>query len=201
LNKNDDKNKKSNIRENLNNIPPITSVPSIIDEPSKIIEKDKLQELITSLNNVSITSSSSDKELFTDINSKLDKINSILSSTQTTTADFDINKELTELLAQVTTLNGLKNQLNELPFNTFEKIYVENCIAPLLSVLYQLSIAAASFKDTSQSLSASTTTRRKTHKIKKYEKTTYDMMDQINCLYDLLEPKIYNFIEIICKCK
>lgn len=201
MNIKDDNNKNGNPRETPNNIPPITSVPGIIDEPPKIIQNDKLQELINSLNNVSITSSSSDKELFMDINSKLDKINSILSSTQTATTNLDLNKELTELLAQVTTLNGLKNQINELPFNTFEKIYVENCIAPLLSVFYQLSIAAASFKDTAQSLSLSTTTRRKTHKIKKYEKTTYEIMDQITCLYNLLEPKIYNFIEIICKCK
>jgi len=201
MNKKDDNNKNCTPRENQNTIPPITSVPGIIDAPPKIVENEKLQELINSLNNVSITSSSSDKELFMDINSKLDKINSILNSTQTTTEELDITKELTELLAQVTTLNGLKNQLNELPFNTFEKIYVENCIAPLLTVFYQLSIAAASFKDTSQSLSLSTTTRRKTHKIKKYEKTSYDIMDQITCLYNLLEPRIYNFIEIICKCK
>lgn len=161
----------------------------------------KIQELINSLNSTNISSLAGNKEVVNEVNNKLDSITKLLTPTTSTTSTTDINAELSTILTYVTNINLLKNQLTQLPFNPFERIYVENCITPLLTVFYELAITAASYKDTAQSLSNSTTTRRKTHKIKKYERTTYKMMDQITCLYDLLEDRIYDFINIICKCK
>lgn len=189
-------------REIVPQPPPTLEGINILDENKTLPSSDnKLQELISVLNSANISSLAGDKEIFNKVNSNLDSINKLLTQNASTTSTTDINTELTKILTYVTTINSLKNQLNELPFNPFEKIYVENCINPILTVFYQLAITAASYKDTSQSLSNSTTTRRKTHKIKKYERTTYKMMDQITCLYDLLDDRICDFINIICKCK
>lgn len=197
-------------KNNFNEREEISTLENILDEgkflniSSNIPAKSEIQNLINSLNNLNISSLNGDKELYTDINSKLDSINNILAKTSdnsTIGSDTTALEDLKGILEYITTINALKNQLNELPFNTFEKIYVENCITPTLTVFYQLCIAAASFKDTAQSLSLSTTTKRKTHKIKDYEKTTYEIMDQIQCLYDILEHRIYDFIKVLCKCK
>lgn len=196
-------NNKFNEREATPPSPPPTTLEQItmFNKSENIPSDNKLQELISVLNSANISSLAGNKEIFNEVNSNLDSINKILTQNASTTSTTDINTELTKILTYVTTINSLKNQLNELPFNPFEKIYVENCINPILTVFYQLAITAASYKDTSQSLSNSTTTRRKTHKIKKYERTTYKMMDQITCLYDLLDDRICDFINIICKCK
>jgi len=173
-----------------------------------LIGENQLQNLINSLNNLNISSLNGDSSLYSDINNKLDSINKLLSTHNDNSSNNTDNSSptsvldsLNSVLQHVTTINALKNQLNELPFNTFEKVYVENCITPALTVLYQLVISAASFKDTAQSLSLSTTTKRKTHKIKDYEKTTYEIMDQIQCIYDILEHRINDFIKILCQCK
>ncbi|EQB89225.1 hypothetical protein J2Z44_003931 [Clostridium punense] len=203
------KNKKEP-RNDFNEREEISTLENILDEgeflniSSNIPAKSEIQSLINSLNNLNISSLNGDKDLYTDINSKLDSINNILAKTSdnsTIGSDTTALEDLKGILEYITTINALKNQLNELPFNTFEKIYVENCITPTLTVFYQLCIAAASFKDTAQSLSLSTTTKRKTHKIKDYEKTTYEIMNQIQCLYDILEHRIYDFIKVLCKCK
>lgn len=197
-------------RNDINKREEISALENIVDEgaffnkSSNIPTKSELQSLINSLNNLNISSLNGDKNLYTDINSKLDSINNMLAKTSdnsTMGSDTTALEDLKGILEYITTINALKNQLNELPFNTFEKIYVENCITPTLTVFYQLCIAAASFKDTAQSLSLSTTTKRKTHKIKDYERTTYEIMDQIQCLYDILEHRIYDFIKVLCKCK
>lgn len=174
---------------------------TMFNKIENIPSADKLQELINSLNSANISSLAGNKEAFNEVSSKLDSITKSLTTKASTTSTTDINAELTTILTYVTNINLLKNQLTQLPFNPFERIYVENCITPLLTIFYELAIAAASYKDTSQSLSNSTTTKRKTHKIKKYERTTYRMMDQITCLYDLLDDRICDFINIICKCK
>lgn len=191
----------------------IDPIPIINEEKTsnampKLIGENQLQDLINSLNNLNISSLNGDKSLYSDINNKLDSINKLLNANNDKTSNNTGNgsstsvlDSLNSVLQHVTTINALKNQLNELPFNTFEKIYVENCITPALTVLYQLVISAASFKDTAQSLSLSTTTKRKTHKIKDYEKTTYEIMDQIQCIYEVLEPRINDFIKILCQCK
>jgi len=203
------KNKKEprndfNEREEISTLENILDKGEFLNISSNIPAKSEIQSLINSLNNLNISSLNGDKDLYTDINSKLDSINNILTKTSdnsTIGSDTTALEDLKGILEYITTINALKNQLNELPFNTFEKIYVENCITPTLTVFYQLCIAAASFKDTAQSLSLSTTTKRKTHKIKDYEKTTYEIMDQIQCLYDILEHRIYDFIKVLCKCK
>lgn len=203
------KNKKEprndfNEREEISTLENILDKGEFLNISSNIPAKSEIQSLINSLNNLNISSLNGDKDLYTDINSKLDSINNILAKTSdnsTIGSDTTALEDLKGILEYITTINALKNQLNELPFNTFEKIYVENCITPTLTVFYQLCIAAASFKDTAQSLSLSTTTKRKTHKIKDYEKTTYEIMDQIQCLYDILEHRIYDFIKVLCKCK
>ncbi|MEG0775521.1 hypothetical protein [Clostridium sp.] len=169
--------------------------------PSPNLNKDEIQNLITSLNNSNISSLNGNKDLYNDINSKLEAINKLLINNSTSSPETSETGILKDLLGQITTINSLKLQINELPFSPFERIYVENCINPLLTIFYQLAISAASIKDTSQSLSLSTTTKRKTHKIKRYERTTYELMDQIDCIHDILKDRIYDFIEIICKCK
>jgi hypothetical protein len=181
-----------------------SSVLNIVtsDIPSlPTLNKDEIQKLINSLNSSNISSFDGNKDLYSDINNKLDAISKLLDNNTITSTDSSLNADLEEMLKYVTTINSLKLQINELPFSPFERIYVENCINPLLTIFYQLAISAASFKDTAQSLSLSTTTKRKTHKIKKYERTTYEIMDQINCIHGILEHRIYDFIEIICKCK
>jgi hypothetical protein len=169
--------------------------------PNPTLYKDEIQNLINSLNSTNISSLNGNKDLYNDINSKLDTINKLLSNNSTSSSETSETGIFEDLLGHITTINSLKIQINELPFSPFERIYVENCITPLLTIFYQLAISAASFKDTAQSLSLSTTTKRKTHKIKRYEKTTYEIMDQINCIHDILQDRIYDFIEIICKCK
>lgn len=192
-----------NKREEISVLENIVNKGEFLNTSSEMPTKNQIQNLINSLNNLNISSLNGDKNLYTDINNKLDSINNMLAKSDTSIMESDTTAldELKGTLEYITTINALKNQLNELPFNTFEKIYVENCITPTLTVFYQLCIAAASFKDTAQSLSLSTTTKRKTHKIKDYEKTTYEIMDQIQCLYDILEHRIYDFIKVLCKCK
>jgi hypothetical protein len=201
------KEKIDNNKFNERQVTPPSPAPAALEEITmfnkieNIPSADKLQELINSLNTANISSLAGNKEILNEVSSNLDSITKLLTPKPSTTSTTDINAELTTILTYVTNINLLKNQLTQLPFNPFERIYVENCITPLLTIFYELAIAAASYKDTSQSLSNSTTTRRKTHKIKKYERTTYRMMDQITCLYDLLDDRICDFINIICKCK
>lgn len=113
----------------------------------------------------------------------------------------DIQESLTSLLTIITSINSIKNQLNILKFNTYEKVFVENCIAPFLIALVQLSSVCSSVMGATQLLNVSTTTKRKTSKIKKSEKTAYKILEQINYIYPIVECRLYELLNESCNCK
>lgn len=135
------------------------------------------------------------------ISSNLDKINeSSAASASDPNAIISLSDELLSLTEITTSLNILRTQLNLLTLNDYESLYIANSILPLLQILSQLSTTSSYIMTTSQLLNNSTTTKRKTSKLKKVEKTTYKMLEQINCVYPVLECRIYNLINNMCKC-
>lgn len=135
------------------------------------------------------------------ISSNLDKINeSSVKSASDPDAIFALKDELISLTQITASLNTLRTQLNLLTINDYELLYVNNCILPLIQILSQLSNTSSLIMATVQLLNDSTTTKRKTSKLKKVEKTAYKILEQINCIYPILECRIYNFINNMCKC-
>lgn len=135
------------------------------------------------------------------ISSSLDKINeSSTKSASDPTAIFSLKDELISLTQITTSLNRLRTQLNLLTLNDYEALYMNNCILPLLQILSQLSTTSSLVMETVELLNNSTTTKRKTAKLKKFEKTAYKILEQINCVYPMLECRVYNFINTMCKC-
>ncbi|MEG2657673.1 MAG: hypothetical protein RSA29_18490 [Clostridium sp.] len=109
-----------------------------------------------------------------------------------------VDDDLTSLARIATSLNVLKTQLNFLQFNDYELLYVANCVTPLLQIMRELSSISSFIMTSTQFLNNSTTLKRKTGKLKKNEKTVYKILDQINCMYPILECRIYNLINNIC---
>ncbi|WP_346931279.1 hypothetical protein [Clostridium sp.] len=135
------------------------------------------------------------------ISSSLDKINeSSTESASDPSTLLSLKDELLSLTEITTSLNALRTQLNLLTLNDYEALYVANCISPLLQILSQLSSDSSFIMATVDLLNNSTTTKRKTAKLKKSEKTAYKILEQINCAYPILECRIYNFINNICRC-
>ncbi len=112
-----------------------------------------------------------------------------------------INDDLTSLNEIIKNINTLKTQLNLLKLNDYEALYTANCLSPLLQITNSLAITSTSIMSTTQLLNNSNTTKRKTSKIKRSEKTVYNILEQINCIYPILECRIYNFINNICNDK
>lgn len=136
------------------------------------------------------------------ISSSLDKINESSSESASDPSTLlSLKSELLSLTEITTSLNVLKTQLNLLALNDYESLYVANCISPLLQILIQLSNTSYLTMGTTQLLNNSTITKRKTSKLKKAEKTAYKILEQINCVYPVLECRIYNFINNICNCE
>ncbi len=166
-----------------------------------------LNEAIESEGNVSNLIQSLDllSENLQILYNKSSDLDSILSapnietSTETpTTSNLNIQSQLTSLLDLVTSINSLKAQVNLLSFNNYEITYMANCVTPLTIALVQLSTISASIMATTQLLNASTTTKRKTAKLKKSEKTVYSILQQINCIYPIIECRLYELINQIC---
>ena len=135
------------------------------------------------------------------ISSNLDKINeSSAASASDPNAIISLSDELLSLTEITTSLNILRTQLNLLTLNDYESLYIANSILPLLQILSQLSTTSSYIMTTAQLLNNSTTTKRKTSKLKKVEKNTYKMLEQINCVYPVLECRIYNLINNMCTC-
>jgi hypothetical protein len=136
------------------------------------------------------------------ISSSLDKINE---SSSASASDSDtllsLKSELLSLTEITTSLNVLRTQLNLLSLNDYEALYVTNCILPLLQTMYQLSSTSSFIMASTQLLNNSTTTKRKTSKLKSIEKTSYKILEQINCIYPIVEDRIYNFVNNICNCE
>ncbi len=136
------------------------------------------------------------------ISSSLDKINE---SSSASASDSDtllsLKSELLSLTEITTSLNVLRTQLNLLSLNDYEALYMTNCILPLLQILTQLSNTSSFIMASIQLLNNSTTTKRKTSKLRKVEKTAYKILEQINCVYPIVEDRIYNFVNNICNCK
>lgn len=136
------------------------------------------------------------------ISSSLDKINE---SSSASASDSDtllsLKGELLSLTEITTSLNVLRTQLNLLSLNDYEALYMTNCILPLLQILTQLSNTSSFIMASIQLLNNSTTTKRKTSKLRKVEKTAYKILEQINCVYPIVEDRIYNFVNNICNCE
>lgn len=173
------------------------------------MDNENIKEIADSINNLSSLIEHSLENLNkithdsmnTSIASSNTSIDLSEASTDTSTTDSLLPIVASELssLAQITTsLNTLKTQLNFLKLNDYEILYVANCISPLLQIIQQLSSTSSFIMTSTQLLNNSTTTKRKSPKIKRSEKTAYKILEQVNCVYSVLECRIYTLINDIC---
>lgn len=86
--------------------------------------------------------------------------------------------------------NRIKRELSELPLDPREKAYLENSVFPLIDLLYKLSNTSSSLAASLLYLSQSYTTKPKRGKIKKTEKTIYDINENCDILFKFIEKRI-----------
>lgn len=171
---------------------------SIMNTKANKSVNELIDEIILKLNKMKTSNINEINSLCKEVMERINKFKSLLLQNDNGLSQTSINDMLVKLLEFVTTLNGLKNQLTYLPFNPFNKIYVENCIQPIMSIQVNLTSASSAYLASSKLLSVSTVVKRKTYKIRKYEKAAYRMMDLSNCVNSVLEKRINRFIYINC---
>lgn len=157
-----------------------------------------IDEIILKLNKMKTSNINEINSLCREVMGKINTFKTLLLQNDNGFSQTSINDMLVKLLEFVTTLNGLKNQLTYLPFNPFKKIYVESCLDPIMSIQVNLTSASSAYMSASRLLAFSTVVKRKTYKIRKYEKAAYRMIDLSNCVNSVLEKRINRFIYINC---
>ncbi|WP_027623897.1 hypothetical protein [Clostridium lundense] len=124
-----------------------------------------------------------------------DSTNDTTSNTSATTID----DSLTKLTSKLQTINTLREELIKLELNPEGRLYFNNDIVPLLTILYQLATTSVDLSTSANILSSSYLIKPNKSKLKDTFRLIYDMNEQCDDVYKLLEKKIEVLINIYCK--
>lgn len=109
------------------------------------------------------------------------------STTTTTTSNLD---KIIKIDTTLKTINSIKDELCKLPLDPCEKEFILNDITPILAVLTALSSVSANLATSVAILTTNPIVTRKKHKIKETIHTIYDINDQCDDLYEIIEKRV-----------
>ena len=87
-------------------------------------------------------------------------------------------------------INTIKEELCKLPLNPCELDYINNNIAPLLNVLYQLSTTSYNLSNSASVLSISSIVHPKRHELKETIRLTYKINESCEDVYQELKKRL-----------
>ncbi|MDP4178590.1 MAG: hypothetical protein Q8900_09655 [Bacillota bacterium] len=102
----------------------------------------------------------------------------------------DINSSLSEPLSAINNINSLKSGLCELPLDPCEQKFISNNITPLLSTLETLARTSYDLSYSVNILTNSPIVKPKRHELKDTIHTIYDINDQCEDIYEVIEKRI-----------
>lgn len=122
-------------------------------------------------------------------------------NTTSSTPGVNIDDSLAKITLKLQTINTLREELIKLELNPEGRLYFNNDIAPLLTVLYQLASTSVDLSTSVNILSSSYLVKPNKSKLKDTFKLVYDINEQCDDVYRLLAEKIEVLINISCKPK
>lgn len=119
--------------------------------------------------------------------------------TSSSTSSISIGDSLSELTSRLQTINTLREELIKLELDPEGRLYFNNDVSPMLTVLYELATASVDLATSANILSSLYVTKPKESKLKDTVKLVYDINEQCEDVYQILEKKIDVLIDIYCK--
>lgn len=104
-------------------------------------------------------------------------------------APADISAIIVQTAETLTALNTIKTELCKLPLDFCEKVYIENCIAPLEVAMELLSRTSYDLSTSVNILTTSPIVQRKKGELKDTIHTIYSINELVEDLYDVLKKR------------
>lgn len=115
-------------------------------------------------------------------------------ATTTTSTSAATNTSFLDKITKIDTtlriINSIKGEVCKLPLDPCEKEFILNDITPILAVLTALSSVSANLATSVAILTTNPIVSRKKHKIKETIHTIYDINDQCDDLYEIIEKRV-----------
>lgn len=102
----------------------------------------------------------------------------------------DINSCINTPLSAINNINSLKNALCELPLDPCEQKFISTNITPLLGVADLLGRLAYNLAYSTNVLTNSPIVKPKRHKLKETINTVYNINEQCQDIYDVIEERV-----------
>lgn len=110
-------------------------------------------------------------------------------------APADISAIIVKTAETLAALNTIKTELCKLPLDFCEKVYIENCIAPLEVVMELLARTGYDLSTSVNILTTSPIVQRKKGELKDTIHTIYRINEQVEDLYDVLKKRFKRIID------
>lgn len=120
------------------------------------------------------------------------------SETSEDTSSSSIFSDINTPLSTINNINSLKTALCDLPLNPCEQRFIATNITPLLSVLDLLGRVSYDLSYSVTILTNSPIVKPKRHKLIETIHTIYDINDQCQDIYDVIEPRVDTVLKGKC---
>lgn len=107
----------------------------------------------------------------------------------------DVTTAINNIDAMFTSINSIKTELCRLPLNFCERKYIENCVNPILTVLFFLTLTSYDLSLSVSILTSSPIVPRKKSKLKDTIHLIYNINEECEDLYKILKKRLKPIIQ------
>lgn len=104
--------------------------------------------------------------------------------------DIDVTEAINNTAAMLTAISSIKKELCILPLNLCERAYVDNCVNPILTVLFYLSLTSYELSISVSTLTFSPIVPPKKSKLKSTIHLIYNINEECEDLYKVLKKRL-----------
>lgn len=118
------------------------------------------------------------------------------STTPTANPCENISQNISETSTLLQNINNIREQLAKLNIDPSQRVYYENCVVPLLTILYELTASSSTLATAVNFLAVSPVVHPKTSQLKDTTHLVYHINDKCEDVYKALKKRIDTMLDM-----